>query len=151
MIESNSPFCLNLGSQLKIPSATAWDLFIQPNQAKWNHALQSLEATFGFHTGSIVTIKLQALRGPVKTKFEVLESSPANCLVLEHSFRYWLFKHSEQWCVRFHDEGGNQSRVEFSYVLNGPFAARIWPEKKLIINNILNLWLESLKLQSERL
>lgn len=151
MIESNSPFSLNVGILLKIPSHMAWDLFIQPNQAKWNHALHSLEATLGFHTGSIITIEFQTLRGQLRNKFEVLESSPNNCLVLEHQFQHLLFKHREQWCIRFIQDNEEQTRVEMQYVLSGPFTARVWLEKKLIVNNILNLWIESLKLQSERL
>lgn len=151
MTESNSPFRLTVGTQLKIPSQMAWDLFTQPDQAKWNHALKSLEATFGFHTGSIVTLEFQTLRGLLNAKFEVVESTPATLLVLEHHFRHLLFKHTEQWFVRFDRDSSMQSRVEIHYALNGPFAARVWLEKKLIINNILNLWLESLKLQSERL
>lgn len=151
MTESNSPFSLNVGTQLKIPSQAAWDLFIQPAQANWNHALQSFDATLGFHTGSILTMKFQALRGPVVMKFEILESSPTQCLVLEHSFRHLLFKHSGQICVRFVEQSSHQCRVEMQYVLIGPFVTRVWTEKKLIVNNIFNLWLESLKLQSERL
>ncbi|WP_156496555.1 hypothetical protein [Marinomonas aquimarina] len=129
----------------------AWDLFIQSNQAKWNHALQSLEATLGFHTGSMLTLQFQTLRGALKTKLEVIESSPAHSLVLQSHFRHLLFQHTEQWVVRFHKQETQHSLVEFQYVLSGPFAARVWQEKKLIVNNILNLWLESLKLQSERL
>ncbi|MEC8484618.1 MAG: hypothetical protein VXY99_12445, partial [Pseudomonadota bacterium] len=71
-------------------------------------------------------------------------------LVLEGHFRHCLTKHTEQWQIHFSSIGVAQTEVTISFVLSGAFASRIWNEKKLIVNNILNLWLESLRLQSER-
>jgi len=150
MIESNSPFSLKAGIQLKIPSQAAWDLFTQPNQTNWNHAIQSFDSDFGFLTGSTQNITFKSLRGPFTAKFEVIESIPGQLLVLEGHFRHCLTKHTEQWQIHFSSIGVAQTEVTISFVLSGAFASRIWNEKKLIVNNILNLWLESLRLQSER-
>jgi hypothetical protein len=69
---------------------------------------------------------------------------------MEGHCRHYLIKHVEQWQIRFSSIGVAQTEVSISLVLSGAFASRIWNEKKLIVNNILNLWLESLRLQSER-
>ena len=151
MIESNSPFSLKSSIQLKISSQMAWDLFTLPNQENWNYAIQSLNSDFGFLTGSVQTIKFQSLRGPYISRLEVIESNPGNLFVLEGHFRHCLIKHTEQWQIKFSSISATQTEVTISFVLSGTFASRIWDEKKLIVNNILNLWLESLKLQSERL
>ena len=150
MIESNSPFSLKVGIQLKIPSQAAWDLFTQPNQAHWNHAIQSFDSDFGFLTGSTQNITFQSLRGPFDAKFEVIESITSQLIVMEGHCRHYLIKHVEQWQIRFSSICVAQTEVSISLVLSGAFASRIWNEKKLIVNNILNLCLESLRLQSER-
>lgn len=112
--------------------------------------MQSFDADFGFLTGSTQTIKFQSLRGPFTSKLEVIESNPPELLVLAGHFRHCLIKHTEQWQIVFNSIGSGLTEVRITYVLSGTFASRVWDEKKIIVNNILNLWLESLKLQSER-
>lgn len=151
MTASNSPFTVQAEVLLPIPSLMAWDLLTSPTQYQWNHALQLFEASFGFHTGSKLHLNLQTLRGPTSLEAEVLESKPGQLLAFESKFFYWLFSHQEYWSFSLLESQSKGVRLIASYSLSGPFASRIWKEKEIIVNNILNLWLESIKQQAKRM
>ncbi|WP_067219994.1 SRPBCC family protein [Marinomonas gallaica] len=151
MTASNSPFSLQADVLLPIPSLMAWDLLTSPTQYQWNRALQKFEASLGFHTGSKLQLTLQSLRGPLSLVAEVVESTPGKLLTFESSFRCLFCRHHENWSFTFIEESSSAVCLTIRYSLSGAFAARVWDEKKLIVNNILNLWLESIKQQAKRM
>ncbi|MCO4787037.1 MAG: hypothetical protein KC467_14065 [Marinomonas atlantica] len=151
MTASNSPFSLQADVLLPIPSLMAWDLLTSPTQYQWNRALQKFEASLGFHTGSKLHLTLQSLRGPSSLVAEVVESTPGKLLAFESAFRCLFFAHQECWSFTFVEERSSTVRLIMRYSLSGPFAARVWDEKRFTVNNILNLWMESIKQQAKRM
>lgn len=144
MIESNSLFTTEECLTLPIPSQQAWDAICSSNPY-WNRAFHSFESSLGFHTGSNLRISLNTLNGLDVIHAEVTTSDPFNILVFENTTRIYFLAHREKWEVSFENPKNDVTRIKMRYQISGPFCARIWNKKKIIINNIFNLWLESLR------
>lgn len=151
MTVSNSPFCVTHQVCIQVPSQVAWDLFCAPESTRSNPAIRRLDTTLGFHTGSLLTFELQSLSGPISMVAEVTESVPPTYLEWEHCFYHWLCRHSETWSFEFTSTKSRQTLITARYHLNGVFAAKLWPNKRAQIHPLIELWLESLKQQLERL
>lgn len=151
MIASNFPFTVRHEVTLNVPSQQAWDKLTEPDPWRWNYALQYLESSLGFHTGSVLRMTLKSLSGPWTIKAEVQQAIPMHCLYWTSSFRCHLLRHREHWQLTLNSIQPNVTRVSFSYAIEGIFAAKIWPQQRYLADHVLELWLESLKQTLERL
>lgn len=134
-----------------VPCNQAWDMLIAPDQGQWNHAVKSLRASFGFYTGSNLQMDLRSLKGPWHLNAEVLQSRAPTHLSFQSSFRYCFLNHTETWCFDLAPINKRTTDITVSYELKGTFSATLWKSKSYIVQTILELWLESLKTQLERI
>ena len=151
MTASNSPFVLSHAVRIQVSSQHAWDLFCAPTQARQNPAIKQMDATLGFHTGSVLTFDLQTLKGPLHISGEVTNVTPPTYVEWVSGVTQWLCRHTETWSFEFQPTKVGEINLVARYHLNGVFAARLWPKRRDLIRPVLELWLESLKQQLEKL